>query len=505
MSIQDIKKRRKFNSSTKVSDNEISLTSLSAMGGIIGGRGYDFQTRYIVCQIPNWLAKVSFTQLFHEGTGDVDNHYGNIKKEVREHIQVKDHQVTVSEFKVVIQKFVEIDKGMPEIYERFIVACPSLGLKVKSLEEALKRLRNAKPFYESKPSVLKKTENDVRKIIKDIGLAQYHNFILSKVHFEIGLCDFHNDESTCDKFKINLLKLSQYKQNHIDTIDLAYNALIREITNSRGKTLHRRKIEALISSALRGNKEKLKDAIGLDIHNWTLEKYDRKPQYTLDWSAYFDRTTRKIPQKTEWNEVLLPELHQLRKQIVSNTSTRLIRFRGKCCLSTCIAVGAVFPSIGSWIFEVVQLPSSMTWRSDAVPEIHYRLNVDELDIDSIKLDSRGDSIVMVLNVTGNALVDVVKYINSTSLKVKKIILVQPSDFLGSLSISNDSEAVSFAITMHDRLKKVLIKYGVHFTHLFFYGPFALGLFLGQHLTSVGQIQLYEFTDPGYVPSFTLRT
>jgi hypothetical protein len=37
------------------------------------------------------------------------------------------------------------------------------------------------------------------------------------------------------------------------------------------------------------------------------------------------------------------------------------------------------------------------------------------------------------------------------------------------------------------------------TRLFFYGPFSLAVFLGQQLTSVGEVQLFEYQDPGYVP------
>ena len=43
------------------------------------------------------------------------------------------------------------------------------------------------------------------------------------------------------------------------------------------------------------------------------------------------------------------------------------------------------------------------------------------------------------------------------------------------------------------------------TRLFFYGPFALSVFLGQQPTSIGQLQLFEYQDPGYVPSCLLRT
>ncbi|MFW1406318.1 SAVED domain-containing protein [Vibrio parahaemolyticus] len=49
------------------------------------------------------------------------------------------------------------------------------------------------------------------------------------------------------------------------------------------------------------------------------------------------------------------------------------------------------------------------------------------------------------------------------------------------------------------------KYKSKKTHLFYFGPFGLAVFLGQKLTSVGAIQLYEFQDPGYNPSCLLKS
>ena len=54
-------------------------------------------------------------------------------------------------------------------------------------------------------------------------------------------------------------------------------------------------------------------------------------------------------------------------------------------------------------------------------------------------------------------------------------------------------------------RPLLKKYDLRKTRMFFYGPFALAVFLGQQLTSVGEIQLFEYQDPGYVPSCSLRT
>ena len=65
--------------------------------------------------------------------------------------------------------------------------------------------------------------------------------------------------------------------------------------------------------------------------------------------------------------------------------------------------------------------------------------------------------------------------------------------------------MAFAQAVREALGQSLKKYDVRKTRLFFYGPFALAVFLGQHLTSVGEIQLFEYQDPGYVPSCTLKT
>src|ERR1700730_1612466 len=67
-----------------------SLLSPQSMGGIIAGKGFDFQTRYAACQVPVWLLEAPFYQLFYEGTGDIDIRYEENGQSSRIHIQVKD-------------------------------------------------------------------------------------------------------------------------------------------------------------------------------------------------------------------------------------------------------------------------------------------------------------------------------------------------------------------------------------------------------------------------------
>jgi hypothetical protein len=91
-----------------------SLLSPEAMGGINAGKGLDFQTRFAACHVPLWLLEAAIHRLFFEGTGDIDIRYTEAGKAWRIHIQVKDHDVTASEFKEVIENFINTDAGLPD-------------------------------------------------------------------------------------------------------------------------------------------------------------------------------------------------------------------------------------------------------------------------------------------------------------------------------------------------------------------------------------------------------
>lgn len=194
-----------------------SLAAPSAMGGVVGGGGYDFQTRLIVCHIPEWLAQDAFTQFFHEGTGDVDVEFGNSKRREREHIQVKDHEVkTKTEFKAVIETVENFDQRMPDGFKRFTLACPSLGPEINRLRLGLERLRQGSGFFGlDQASALRDTLDDVQARISKLGLAQHEQFILDKLYFQLGSVNYHNDEASCDAFIGSLLKNPSYSGNYM--------------------------------------------------------------------------------------------------------------------------------------------------------------------------------------------------------------------------------------------------------------------------------------------------
>jgi len=475
-----------------------SLLSPTAMGGIVAGKGFDFQTRFTACHVPVWLLEAAFHQLFFEGTGDIDIRYTEEGKSSRIHIQVKDHDVTPSEFKEVIERFSQLDSELPGTYKCFNLVCPSLSSTIRPVETGLARFRGAKAFYDDKPDALAPTKQELEERLRSADLSTYVDFILSKVFIDAGHGYMHHDDHAIDLFIGRLLKHPDYADKVRAMVLPTYAEIMREIGARKGNVIERAEIERLLQAAvaagIAGEKK-----ITLWLQNWTSESFDPPADYALDWSSHFDRATRKVPSPETWNNILIPELDALKKTILKEKKERLIRFRGKCALSSGVALGAVFPAVGGWAFEIPQPPSKYDWRSDAPATTPYHLQVEIVDG-----SQGGSNIVLGLNIKGDGRQDIMRYVQNTCNPPRIFAFVSPPS-QGAQSIAGAGDAVAFGQAVRETLGQLLKTHDLRKTRIFFYGPFALAVFLGQQLTSVGEIQLFEYQDPSYVPSCTLRT
>lgn len=278
----------------------------------------------------------------------------------------------------------------------------------------------------------------------------------------------------------------------------AFGPLARALSTHRGKVLDREAIEEILKKAVLTAPIE-RPSLALWVHNWTREQFDIPADYVLDWSEHFDRETRKAPPQSVWNEMLLPELRQLRKKMAADRPERVIRFRGKCALSSAWAIGSAFPIVGGWSFEVPQPPSPDAWKSDDTPVPSYSLRSK-----LIKGDPTSTEMVLILNIRGDARPEVLEYVESVGLRPKLTLVVSPPSE-GGQAIGGSSDAIAYSLTARDKVGDVVKKYGIKRTHVFYYGPLALAIFLGQHFSSVGELQLYEYKSPGYVPAGSIST
>lgn len=475
-----------------------SLLSPQSMGGINAGKGFDFQTRYAACHVPLWLLEAAFHQLFFEGTGDIDIRYTEAGKSSRLHIQVKDHDVPPGELKSVIEQFGQLDSTHPDIYKCFTLVCPSLSPTLRPVETGLARFRGARAFYDDTPEALAPTKQELDGRLRAAGLGDYVDFIHRKVYIDVGHGDMHHDDRAINHFISRLLNHPDYADKVRAMVQPAFAEIMRAIGASKGSVLERAEIEKLLRAAVAAGVAGERK-ITLWLQNWTSESFEPPADYAVDWSSHFDRATRKVPSPETWNRELIPELDALKKKLLVERKERLIRFRGKCALSSGVALGAIFPTVGGWAFEIPQPPSKEDWRSDAPATTPYDLRVEVIDG-----RQDGTDIVLGLNIKGDGRQDIMNYVEGTGNLPRIFALMSPPS-QGAQSIRGAGDASAFGQAVRENLGQLLKTHNLRITRIFFYGPFALAVFLGQQLTSVGEIQLFEYQDPGYTPSCSLLT
>jgi hypothetical protein len=476
-----------------------SLLSPAAMGGIVAAKGFDFQTRYAVCHLPIWLEDRTFHQIFFEGTGDIDIRYLDDGKSTRTHVQIKDHDVGPSEFKEVIETFRRFDAGLPDVYLRFTLACPSLSAQLRPIESGLARLRDARAFYDDIPSALTATKDDVDDRMRKQGLTDEQiEFIHGKVFIEVGHGDLAHEDRALELFVARLLKHPEFAGKIRAMVQPAFAEVMRAINANKGSVVERAVLEAVLRSSVLSDSTQ-ESSVTIWVQNWTREAFELPADYEVDWSALFDRASRKVPSPQVWNDELIPQLDKLRKHIMSAGPQRVISLRGKCTLSTGVAIGATFPAVGGWTFEIPQPPSTVNWRSDAKPTPNYELQTEIVDG-----EPQGTDLVVGLNVRGDGQQDIMRFVGATGTPPRSFVFMSPPT-KGAQSIGGAEDACAMARAVRDRLGEILKSASLRHTRLFVYGPFALSVFLGQQLTSMGQVQLFEYQDPGYVPSCTLTT
>ena len=126
-----------------------SLLAPQATGGDIAEGGFRYQANLITAQIPSWLAEDGFTEMIRESLGDVEAKFfiPNVGL-TREFVEYKNHLLQPTEFWEEVENFWEKDKHAPDSYQRFVLACTSISGGLKPIVNALRRIRDAFPFYD---------------------------------------------------------------------------------------------------------------------------------------------------------------------------------------------------------------------------------------------------------------------------------------------------------------------------------------------------------------------
>jgi hypothetical protein len=246
------------------------------------------------------------------------------------------------------------------------------------------------------------------------------------------------------------------------------------------------------------------DSACIWIHGWAKRIYDRLPAVELDWTKYFDRDSRAVPDQETWERHLYPELREAKKELDRHRRAPFIDVRGKLPLTATLAVGAVFPEVGGYTIRAEQPTHGRTvlWRSDSgASDRRFKITSKKRNV-----EARGNDVLIALSITGVALKEVSDLFDQRSEDLAAMIYAEPNNGPGDGALHSDSDAVALAIHAKEIIRDCQREYNPSQIHLVVYGPAAYCLFLGQRLNALGKILTYERNqDRGYKPSLSIQT
>ena len=139
----------------------INLFDKKYTGGLNGANGYFFEDSYILSQLPIWLQDSNFQTFQQELLTDLELFFG---ADCRWFIQIKNHNLTPSEFRKIISGFLEREETSEGEYEKYIIVSPRLSSDISILNGYLEKFRSAKHYKKNELELARK--NIVLKLKK---------------------------------------------------------------------------------------------------------------------------------------------------------------------------------------------------------------------------------------------------------------------------------------------------------------------------------------------------
>jgi len=224
----------------------------------------------------------------------------------------------------------------------------------------------------------------------------------------------------------------------------------------------------------------------------------------LDWRKYFMGNPavrgHETLDPTDWNGKMLPELRNIEARVSSETNKRLVRARGLSRLSAWFAFGYIFCDVARYTIEVDQ--QGQLWQSDAQPSADFILTSNGLFGEA--LDSEGGTVAVGISVSVDLEGDIRRHVQRRTERINALLFVRPTRNLDRHCVRDVGDAVALADGAKSMIRDFAKHYGAERVLLYYVGPLSGACFLGHRLNAVcREIQIMEWSDPNYVPSFSL--
>jgi hypothetical protein len=461
-----------------------SLLEPQSRGGQSAKDGFEFQSNYLLSQIPFLLQQEGFISVLNEGIGDIEiSSFSPEVGVIYECIEVKKQTITLSIFRSEVERFYSIYQGSPNTYIKFHLVGLGFSEDVQPIIRGLDRIKQS--FYQKDLGVYQNSYSDFVQLVTDRNMpSEYADFLLNYVLL-IRHPELISDSIYAIFWKDLAKAFPDYQKISDGVKESIYLALKDLINIKRDAPISREEIENIIYS--RSDIKLLRLPVKLHTANTHVEDKDALDKLVVNWERFSGGQDRSYPDSNEWNSVALKQLILIREFVLSHraNSNRVIHLSGMRRLSLSLAIGSIFSATSG--FNIQLEHPSILWRTD------QHANGDEslsINIEYPKLV--GEDVVVCIGVLNDIKGNVENFIyreNSNRIPIPLL------NITCSEPIESPQQANYLVSQIKKAIQQALLTTQAKKIHLFCATPAFIALFLGHRLNATAPVQCYEYIPP----------
>ena len=225
----------------------------------------------------------------------------------------------------------------------------------------------------------------------------------------------------------------------------------------------------------------------------------------LDWVALFEgeapATRRQVKDARSYETVMQPHLEEAAERILASGHGHVL-VRGAFRLPAAFAVGAALPRVRG--VELSRRQGPELWSTDATSDgVAVLAALRDGDNADVRTElNQGPDLAIAVGLTNNPHEDVVAYARAANLPVHEVLTLRPQTGSADDVVAGAENAVAWAQTLRDAVRREMGEYRGCSVHLFFACPNAVALFLGHRWNRVAPTLTYEdLNDGSYQAAF----
>ena len=249
----------------------ISLFDKKYTGGLDGAKGYDFEYSYILSQLSDWLKLPELEKLQQELLTDLEIFF---RDGSRWFIQIKNHQINLSELDKILSDFFLREKTSEGQYKKYIIVSTGLSKSLATLKRHLDRFRCAQDYS---PEELIASRQKIDLELKKNRSEDITQFIIDKLFFQSEVGWIHNEDAIRDRFVGSLVRTYEISPKSAE--DLFYRTA-RLLSTERGKPIPLTMIRTAIEQKQNEDQKYQRKQFDLITDDF-LARYKNEPSQSL--------------------------------------------------------------------------------------------------------------------------------------------------------------------------------------------------------------------------------